>query len=453
MKKVLFAAMAATFLFASCAKGDESRNAVKEGIDTRMALSLSFSNAAATRADAGDLDENATEKEAAFETAHVFIFNGSGLNCKVHEIEASKFANDGTDAVYTLEDENAIETTTGAKVVYVGLNLPSDFPVVNGGSVGVLEEAWATTAANLVGENSVAMFCTSGASKTFEVVETAGEVPAANVVELNVERMMAKLIVQKKAAIVEDYEVVTKEGSVASLKFYIAQQGTSMYPMAQGTTPAGVTGQGVSADFLSVVDKTDADEAPYYIYGIENIPATAQEGNTTYIQVQAKFTPAEYIDGEGEIVDDYDGDDFWVVKTKLGNVFFTNVTDACTYVKDVLELEDTLADALDHVTTYRKGLCYYDVYIRNSSKVYSFVRNNIYQLTVTEIEGLGKPGLGEPGDPGTDPADPDDPEDPTDPGDPGDPEDPEKPIEVETLMRVEIKVIPWTLNAWEAPLS
>lgn len=108
---------------------------------------------------------------------------------------------DGGDNVYTT---NELKTTTGAKTVYVGLNMTD----------AMVAQLKATAAQNLpstaakvaLGDltsqtTGFVMFSTQGKSATFEAVPEEGGIPEANKVTLTVERLASKIAVGCEDAI------------------------------------------------------------------------------------------------------------------------------------------------------------------------------------------------------------------------------------------------------------
>lgn len=177
---------------------------------------------------------------------------------------------------------------------------------------------------------------------------------------------------------------------------------------------------------------TDTDETGY------------RKGNTTYVIVSAKITPADAAWAEGEkaaYTANGGGDLFLGVQD---HKFYASQEKAKAANKSSHIPDGTdAADAPDNVIKYAKGICYYvawlnpDITSTQPEPVKSpILRNNIYHVNVTGMKKLGYSG--NPFNPNGD--NPKDPDDPT-------PDPTETLYPVDTYMAVEISVVNWGVHS------
>ncbi|MBR8732414.1 Minor fimbrium subunit Mfa1 [Porphyromonas levii] len=171
------------------------------------------------------------------------------------------------------------------------------------------------------------------------------------------------------------------------------------------------------------------------------------KGNTPYVLVRAKFTPAKLADG----VVYKDGDDFYLGDNGL---FYSSNENA----KD----PDKGGVVGQKSTKYVGGKVLYFAWVNPDDILAPYnspvVRNNIYHIHIKGFKTIGTNW--NPLVPGDDPTKPeDDPNNPdpkpNNPDEPGDnPIHPEDPLTTpETWMSVEIKVLPWKIQSYSIDLK
>ena len=185
-----------------------------------------------------------------------------------------------------------------------------------------------------------------------------------------------------------------------------------------------------------------------------------KKGNTTYVLIRAKFTPAE-----GAWADEG-----------------TKATDGTFYVGENGKFYSSAQAAYDDMgttkmTKYEGGKVLYYAWL-NPDQIPNWynspvLRNNIYHIHITGFKNLGtnwNPLYPEdPKDPNYDPEDPNNPDpkptpepviDPDDPDNPIDPEEPDNPIDPEdplttseTWMSVDVTILPWKVHSYGVDLG
>ncbi|MFV0589275.1 fimbrial protein, partial [Bacteroides reticulotermitis] len=117
-KYVAMMAAALTLGFSSCSNNDDLGNGdtIESGRPTKMTLAIAQPVTYAP-------DGNATTDETKIESVDVYIYSGSTFLKREH-LTITDF-DAGAGNVWTLKKAKEIATTTGAKTIYVGVNLPT----------------------------------------------------------------------------------------------------------------------------------------------------------------------------------------------------------------------------------------------------------------------------------------------------------------------------------------
>lgn len=192
----------------------------------------------------------------------------------------------------------------------------------------------------------------------------------------------------------------------------------------------------------------------------ENYTGGYRKGNTAYVLIRAKFTPA---------------DNAWAdTGDKAADGTFYVGENGKFYTSSQAAYDDTNSIIM---TKYDAGKVLYYAWL-NPDDVPAWynspvLRNNIYHIHITGFKNLGtnwNPLYPEdPTDPEYDPnnpnnpdpkptpeevIDPDDPENPIDPEDPENPIDPEDPLTTsETWMSVDVTILPWKVHSYGVDLG
>ena len=240
----------------------------------------------------------------------------------------------------------------------------------------------------------------------------------------------------------EDYTVATQFG------------GTAVPTMATYTN----TIPGLTPELESLRGKFVL--ATTHEYGVKDA-SKYKKGNTAYVLVRAKFTPAEFADGTTYTA----GDDFYL---GANGKFFGVAANAVDPAKGGV-VGQTAAKYVGGKVLYYAWVNPDELPEWYNSPV---LRNNIYHIHITGFKTIGtnwNPLFPEDPDNPTlvpNPEDPDGPkipsnpdpkpgkENPTDPEEPTNPIDPEDPLTTpETYMSVDVKVLPWKVHSYQVDLG
>lgn len=419
------------------------------GEETKMSLSIVQPKTYAT-------DNYATEAEVTINTVDVYIYNGSTFLKRVR-LNKDAFNETPTSSnTWELKSNYAITTTAGDRTIYVGVNLP----------IGIAEKIERTdpaTVAQTITEAEdlhktlgFAMFSTTAKTSTLVVAKNVSNLPASNVIKATVSRLLAKVIVEKGSQLT-DSPIQLSGGTIQDLEFTISNVNTKFFPLPATSKPfidpnwtslwsdlsdfkKGKIFKNVSSNGVAWKEETNT------LYTTENTSqgdnGVFREGDHTYVAVRGTYVPAAFVtlDAEDKIIEDgslyVTGDDFFLITVNGKRYFFKDATAAAKYYS----LMNIPGVNTVKQETYTNGLCYYAVFLNPNPIVeenpYDVLRNTIYKVTITRINGLGTPTdiIGEC----------------TEPGEPG---DPENPINEPTYMSVTVDILNWAYTSQEAELD
>ncbi len=423
--KILTVLAATSLISVSCSKDNSDQPSIADkGKPTYVQVNVSYPQTSGTRA---VNDPTATAPEVKLNTVDVFIFDAaSNVLVKRQKLYAGDFnavsPGSGSNDIYSAITK--VATTTGAKKIYVGLNLPASFPNVS--SIGEMKARWTTALNELVTANGIAMFSAAEIGKTL-VETTDSSYPDNNVFTVQVERMVAKVAV-------EDGGIVSAVagGAISDVEFAIHTSNKALFPVknvAGGIVkdPNWALGSYAAADFENLSDYTPINIAGTSgvngataklltaKYAPENTSEAHLQKETTYASIRAKFVPNQFSDAGGNSKGSNVGQSattFWIVTDSEGvRKFFNFYTEAQTYAT---------SKGVTVSAPYTGGYCYYQAYL-NPRNGYNTVRNDFYHVLISKINGPGRP------DP--------------------DPKDPELPVETPTDITVSVEIIAWTYVA------
>lgn len=434
LKSILAVACAATMMFASCSNDDNSNGFVKGDKEAQLNIAIAFPQAETRTVS----DANATADELEITDITVFIFeNGVAAPGNGTVIGADKF-DEPTNNVYTLKESDRITTTNGTKNIYVGVNLPNSMKGFT--SENELSKALTVVPADLQSARGSAMFSVSTVSKYLKESAAAEPTPLDNQVEVEVERLVAKVAVSHGTS-----SSYTVDGVTYTVdKFAVGQYGTSMFPSKVVKDGKLITPYERTAAPTNLFDVNAAGTAQNQLlsnYVIENATENLLGGEATYAVVRASFAPEKLsrIDGNGD-VEQYTttltaGDDVWVVRHS-GNVYFA--VDKTTAEAVAQKLMVPNPNLVATVQEYKGSYCYYYVYLNEDSatKKLEIHRNDFIHITVSGVKGLGASG------------------DTTNGQTPVDPENPNEPIvKSDTYLLVKVTVKSWDYSAKSVELQ
>jgi hypothetical protein len=492
MKKLFMAAAVMAMAFTSC--NDDVNNNGENGNgsgDEKASMSLSFKMPASnfTRApipaDGGNL--TATLEESTVKTVTVFVFEPNGnlasLGGFTHFANLDLFDTSVT-GVYTLLPAEQIETTTGTKRIYVGVNLPTVLTGFSDNEAALLEataDIAGAAGTGMAADNNFTMFSdvqVVDLKANTDAVETTPE----NIVKVSVRRVVAKVVASTGASEVatDPAGQFTKEWFkdeatslelVYSVKNFRVFQHTEQSYIAPNywsnglaktlpglaDTPLNTTGD-VFSDFATdqattavtigahpTTAETLVALDGFYIgenYPMLNGVPAAQNGNATYIMVATTVTAnlyATWVDDDAASADPTIGHVEWVA---AGGTYGGGVVDSDIYVikaadgKHYVTNDEDQANAIlagtNGATTgviqlYKDGYVHFQVFLnKNDSNDYSVLRNDFIHVKINDImvNDYVFPGY---------------------PGLEVEPEIPEEPVDGENAyLQVEVTALPWT---------
>lgn len=405
IRTILISALS-LFVLASCSK-DEKGTDGGRGEETTMTLIVTQEAAAPSRA----FDDSALEAPSTDESKI------SG-NVKVVIFDNAKNLEKSVDAAVTANKTTNFKISSGKKYVYVLANIPSAAVVdyTTGKSLEDFEKQIQTLSQADV-STPEHFFMTNVQTPEGYTIVTGVTDPAAenkNQVKVKIGRVAAKITVEFTAT-----AATSEGGTLSGLEYKVGSMAKKTYTVGQFES-----GQ-LKTPFYSsaTIDAADhGDEAAYKAlatvsYVLENANAEPQEGNTTRLMVKGTFTPKEWLNGT-------DG----TVGTASADGTFWFVVDASNNVVGYANSDPAAGDgwAAGHTSTkYQDGTSYYNkVWIMDYSesvktKKYSVIRNHSYKVNINRINGPGSS---------------------TENGNVVDPTD---PVETETEMLADIKVLDW----------
>ncbi len=413
-KYVMLMAAALTMGLSSCSnESDVVDDTSKEGVKTYASIKFSSPTTYAT--------QEGTAEESKINTVDVFIYNVGGFLKDYKQF--TNFSDAGSGVWKT---DELMETTSGAKQIYVGINLPDEIRTslseTNKTLAALTSVAHTITVAQIATDNKFVMGSDVTPATFTPWDGVTGSMPASNAITVDVKRFVAKFTVEEKANLALTN---VDGGTLSNLRFALGQVNLSTYAAQKkvGTTiedpnytePA-IPGDGLSSTLVDN-DYSDVNDAGSFLavkYAPENTNDNVIAGNLTYVSVSAKFAPANVFTGttgNWTVTPHGTIGDFWCIKTTTGNLYFKSVTEATDYAT---ELGLNVGDVVE----YTSGICYYTVYV-NKANNYDVFRNDFYQVTVNEIMGLGDKEEG--------------------------PVIPTNPVDLTTKIKVEVKVAPWNL--------
>jgi hypothetical protein len=378
-----------------CAK-DKTDGGADTGDATTFSLKLRFAPPKETRATD---DPNATAEEAALLTADVYIYTGAGDFLSRTHLDAGQFTQPtGTYDLY--ETSTPIATTTGSKLFYVGVNLPA-------AAAASLENqslsAAATTIQALASRTEISLAAGLPMFSTASVTATMAAAPTVNTVTANVQRLVAKVTVEKDAAMVTE----GTDGVLGELTWAINNQNLKYY-LFQGASPlnvdpnwapasydAGDFGAAATTDYVPVDQGPVADVTTYHAqYAVENTSDQKTMKELTRVTISATFIPdlwvETYVAGSGTTAPVTNPNvaanlpaTFYTVAPGVGQPtqYFANQADAESYATDKGGLT---------VLTYTEGVCYWNIYL-NKEATGEVRRNDFYQCNIRRIVAPGQP--------------------------------------------------------------
>jgi hypothetical protein len=363
-------------------------------------------------------DRNGLVEESDVKTVDVFIYTSSGALESHTPLTASSFTqtvpSNGDYDKWSWASAEKIATTTGPKVVYVGINLPASvvaaveaIPTASDMEVA----AQAITRDQMTGAGGFVMFSTAGVACTFVSADDPSA-ETANSVSVDVERLVAKVTVETAAS----FDKSGLPGTLLDeLQFTVTNfntrafliQEASVYHKDPNWTLAQYTADAATFDtslpaFKNVLTGTStpaAKEAYSPDYASENTSEGKTKKEVTRAVVRGTFIPAQITWRADEASQWEERDNDVTSETPAAEKTFYAVTpgvaSATRFFTDA-EMAAAFAEENDvEETTYTDGLCYWDIFLGkdpypNTENKWDVLRNDYYKCTITRIINLGR---------------------------------------------------------------
>ena len=418
---IQIAAVAATILFASCDWEPVNNGLEEKGDPTYMSVSISFPAVPQARSITGDL--NATDNEAKVNRVDIFVYNtNTGVFASHTKLNGADFdlAGKTNDAdSYVSKPGVKVQTYTGAKTVFAGINLPQALvdAIVDKPAVELANVARTLTPNLLTGAGGMVMFSMEGVGKTFAKDENSPN----NHVALKCQRLVAKVTVETAPSL----QIADIGVTLNKLEFSLNNINTKGF-MFQGKTPEFKdpnwgAGSYVKGDFIvidvnnpatykyaSILSRKDkpspaiTDYEP--LYALENTSFGKTKEEITRVTVRADFTPKaiwKYKNGADK-TGGYEADELLVVAPKTTIYAVTpSITSGTFFFVTKSVADDYADDNGGDVITYQNGYCYWSIYLGKTNDTpnrWDVLRNDYYRCNITHILALGRetPDITEP---------------------------------------------------------
>ncbi|KKC51203.1 Mfa1 family fimbria major subunit [Porphyromonas gulae] len=470
LNKLFFVGALLSLGLASCNKEDNGvENSPAVG-DTYMSLTMSVPQ----NSRAGDEDYNPIgdyEGVDKINTLTVYVADATGVEIK--EFAANDLAIETNNA---LLQTHPFQVKSGAKTVYAVINITDDIKATLAAATNQAEldikykDAYVAFAsgkeiAKLDASKDVIMMTGVPVAQDILPNVSVANAPISNKVNIVVKRAAARVSMTITAApkptAAGVYPImaqlpggVEKELGALSelkwsagqyeLKYYLQQKDPVLSPAANYIPMNNYSTEAVKHyDYTTLQDRIDVHylDHAYTTADVPNVKykfisetthedANYKKGNTAYVLVKGKMTPAADMWAAGESA------------ASNGDIFFGLMTGKF-YGSE--QAATTAGNA--KVVTYKEGYVYYYAWVNPDTnnpatwKMAPVRRNNIYNVNISKFTNIGLSG--NPFNP--DPNDPDQP-DPEDPDQP----DPDEPLPVlKTYMVTQVTVVPWKVHNYD----
>lgn len=403
MKKTINGVLMASALLAGltgCTK-DKNRAGADQGTPTALELVISFPGMSSTGETRATGDPNATDAEAALKTADVFIYTDGGSYYGTKSLTATDFTQGtGTGSADVYSSSTSIATTTGTKLVMVGVNLPSGMAATLVGQSLTQAKNTVRTLVKTDIDITKGLPMWSVSESSINVVDNPTNSPTVNKVNNTVRRVVAKVTVEQDPAMVQEGTA----GKLGQLQWAVNNQNSKFF-MAQGTSPsyvdpnwtaaqynAGDFFAAVAADYQNVNSGPQTTAAYNNGYAVENTSDQKTMKELTRVTVRATFIPQMWVESyvansntTTQVTNpNYAANtpvDFWTVTPGVGQEtqYFKNQTDASTYAGE----KGVTADP------HTGGMCYWNIFLNKAGKG-DVLRNDYYQCNITRIVAPGQ---------------------------------------------------------------
>lgn len=463
-KVIMTMTAAAVMGLASCSNENDPMGGdlTPQGEPTSMKLVLDLSGGAYTRA---IKDDNATDAEKKIESLNVYIYDANGIFEKEHQLNLANDFQEGGENVWITN--KVLETTTGKKTIYVGANMTDAMKqIMKANSAKALAKKGVDATLNdITTANKFVMFSTEAADNTFETTDKKqpNEIPAANQVQVKLQRLAAKIAVGMSADLTTPGVKQGAAGEITNLGFLVDNI-NKMYYLTYGGVNGGNTPAATDANmFVDNYDKknfefADWDNTPMFknitpktvdkttwetAYAAENLTTDKVIKGVTRIVVKGQFTPKSGIEVGGtaghRTFTETDGH-----ITAGTNYYMFNLLEAGGYAffQEADATEEILKEWLTSIgitdvdkqneaiaakVLYAKGMNYWWITVDDNRG--DITRNKFYRADITSIWAPGRNN-----------------------GQFDDAKDKDDKVDEKTNITVQITVEPWNMKEFNADL-
>jgi hypothetical protein len=491
MRKIInYLTIAAIALgFAACNNEDVPNPETGKG-NTYVGVTLRFAQGSTTRALPGDHNPviGGWKGRDKIEDVTVFLVSPGNQTIDFETFYLSQFHE--IDANGVLKPKIAVKATPNDNVdVYVVVNGNNDIiTTLKNTSATNFETAFTAAAVAVASEvatydgvaNKETVMMTNTAKKTINVAAGVTEEQAKdpngtgnNHAQVEVERVVARTMLTVETKAGTNWQINRNIGGVSTpiaevtgvqygvgqsnRKFYIMKKSNYVTPEnVYSYVPAGgdwATQSNTLFDYSGLNSFTNAQEFTYdasntaigeklnsettskFVLPVTHTAINYKKGNTTYVEIRAKFKPltAGWGDTEVELATLGANADLFLGANGLFYSSEANATNPATG-----------GVANQKVKTYTGSIMKYVLWLNPGADKLKptespTVRNQIYHIHISSFKEIGLP---------------ENPIDPNDPDDPDNPIDPEDPLVTEkTYLSVSIKVLNWNLHSYTVDLG
>ncbi|TYK39225.1 Mfa1 family fimbria major subunit [Bacteroides pyogenes] len=484
--KFLMAAVVALG-FAACNNNEDVPNPSNKTGDTFASVTLKFAQGTTTRT----LPEDYNKKTDGWkgrdniETISVFLVNSAKGTIDFDTFHKGAFGEITPEGV--LKPNLAVKATSGDNVdVYVVVNGKAEIinmlkatSATNFATVfaNKAEEAVAADVAKFnKGTKKETVMMTNTATKSITVQPNVTEEQAKNPdnpknhAQVQVERVVARTMLTVETNSHDNWKinknlagVSTPIAEVTNVQYAVGQSNKKFFIMkkAEYVTPDPVYAYVPSSDWndkkqmfdyaglqdftnaqpftykdssTDIGEKLNSEETSKFVLPVTH-KDNYKKGNTTYVEIRAKFKPLEDGWGDTEVTLDNQAPDNDLFLGMSNGKFYSSETNAKNKDKGGVEGQK--------VKKYTGAIMKYVVWLNPNDKanptMSPTVRNQIYHIHVSSFKEIGLPN------------NPINPEDPKDPDNPINPDDPL--VTPKTYLSVSVKVLDWNLHSYTLDLG
>lgn len=359
------------------------------GEDTKISLSLSIASSG-TKTYGSPGDVNATLDDIKMNTVDIFIYDKISPFALTHKHiedknEGSDYFKDGVNGERRLRDNIVLDAKTGDKLIYVGVNLPVSMVSQIKATQGLASLEGIFSAMEFFNEhyqeinkiNGMAMFTNEGEIATFEKTE-GFVIPNANQISFDLRRLLAKVTVGGTVDFNDRVaDAISNNGKLIPVLGGSIDVEEMYYTLKQTNTSTYLKGNSVIPWIKNKVFFNRAANRTNFGSGEKYTPENLSENDLaklTFAVVEARFIPEIFEDGNNYLA----GDFYTLTDPSNGTVTY--------YIDKEIAI---LNASGKEFRKYTDGYCFYHIYL-NPENDHKVVRNEYYQVKVSNIRGIGK---------------------------------------------------------------